>query len=48
MLPPVALRSILDLPVEITAAGSIQLRAAIEFTVDSPLWAVLLVVAAIL
>ncbi len=47
MLPPVTLRSILDLPADITAANFVPLRAAIEFTVDSPLWVVLLIVAAI-
>ncbi len=47
MLPPVAPRSILDLPAQITAASFAPLQAAIEFTVDSPLWVVLLVVAAI-
>lgn len=46
-LPPATLRSLLDLSPDATAPGIAPLRAAIEVAIDSPLWAMLLVAAAI-
>ena len=46
-LPPVTLRSLLDLSPDIAAPGIAPVRAAIELAVNSPLWVVLIVLAAI-
>lgn len=46
-LPPVTLRSVLDLSSAATASGIAPLQAAAELAVDAPLWAVLIVLAAL-
>jgi hypothetical protein len=47
LLPPVTLRSVLNLSPDVTAPGSALIRAAIELAVDTPLWILLVVAAAI-
>jgi hypothetical protein len=47
ILPPVTLRSVLALSPDVTAPGSALIRAAIELAVDSPLWVLLVIAAAI-
>jgi hypothetical protein len=46
-LPPLTLRSVLDLSPDVAAPGIAPLQAAIELVVDSPLWIVLIVAGAI-
>lgn len=46
-LPSVTLRSLLDLSSAATASGIAPLQAAAELAVDAPLWAVLIVLAAL-
>jgi hypothetical protein len=46
-LPPVTLRSMLDLSPDIPAPGIAPLQAAIELAINAPLWTVLIVLAAI-
>jgi len=44
---PVTLRSVFNLSPDVTAPSMAPIKAAIELAVDSPLWIVLIVVAAI-
>jgi len=46
-LPPVTLRSVLDLSSAATASGIAPLQAAAELAVDAPLWAVFIVLAGV-
>ena len=47
LVSPVTVRSVLELSPHITASAFAPMRAAMELAVDSPLWIVLLVAAAI-